>query len=385
MIKIIYSFSILQATHIGKCIRNLSKRNDTVGEKAKDVLTKWRKTFSDPDYGKSQKENIRKKDMKSSSKHDAPQEKIVNNENIALDRAIKQEHKIKLTQTPQQSAKYMNLGTHKNSAKESSPLFKNEVDENKGHSNSMNYDPLADNSEAYNPECPELFCANIKIEKPEMVPVNTYKPSSLKRKEKTDGEAENKSKKIKVERCETSDFMAEHKKSTEKVSKLSAHRNDSKESSSTQNKQSCIKVKSENDDTIKYKSLVDAGKTKSKESKKSKIIHSSEEFTSGCVSFEDCLGFNDFVAVSKKKSSKPQSPAKPATSVVCKDKPAEKNKDTPDQGKAGGSTGKKSDKGMASSSNSSPVGKNSYSKKSKSDLIKKEFSIPKPVSIYINN
>lgn len=322
--KIPITLEILEVTHIGKCIRKLSKRDDIVGEKAKAVLRKWRNTFANPESdknsklsGTSKKENVHKESKSSHKK----EEKTVHYQKKV---SHKYEQSNSLSHNLSQlSKKYIN--GHSVNLGDSSPLSHN-FDGNETHLNYLGYDPHAEVSEGYNPECPELFPADAKSERTKIISDDAYKPSSLKRKFISEDNAEpvNNSLSKQLKNNTISDSNCTSKQSFKEREKLSYGKDNSKGHLSLP-----LKKESEKNNSIKHSSNVKAknkqsSDSKGKEHKKSKLkIHSSEEFTSSHVSFEDCLGFNDVVSVKKKKSSKSQPSTKSATSPV-----SDKNKST---------------------------------------------------------
>lgn len=180
---------------------------------------------------------------------------------------------------------------------------------------SVDYDPNIDISEAYNPECPELYPGCSKVNKMKKLnSVETYEPSSVKRKLSVEEETnshKNKSKKLKTESHKHVDSASVDTK--QKKEKHSYHKDKNKDhkSHSSQNKMGSNEKTKQTSDSIhkspeSEKLKKDAMKKSSKSNKsKTKLkLNCTEEFTSSEVRFEDCLGFNDIVSVKKKKSVK---------------------------------------------------------------------------------
>lgn len=303
----------------------------------------------------------------------------------------------------QSSKKYVNGSCNTNNSSSSGRILY-QYDVKEKNSKYMDYDPHTESSEGYNPECPELFPSDKPVKTKKTVLVETYEPSSVKRKltdEKEQNEDKSHQKKFKSSSHSNSDNAAEYKKSSDKKDKHSVNKEKTEDSShSSTLKKESNKVKSHSESTKKHESASDAKKTKCKDSsendrtksKKTKVkslqsLKPTEEFTSSEVSFEDCLGFNDIVTL--KKSSKSHSSKKQSSSnTPSKERPTEKSKKdpqkavSPDQkvkvSKDSSSNPKKEKVSKHSSVNKSKVSKDSYHNK------EVPFTVPKPVSILLH-
>lgn len=346
--KIPITVEILQTTHIGKCIRKLSKRNDLIGEKAKAVLNKWRDIFALQTIKDSKmpivsnEDNIKKE--KSSKKHGVAREKILNHHEIESHHKNKHQNNSLYNSIMEQSSDGSSVV---NSSVKSSHLPYNNSEVKKPHKN-MDYDPNTECSQTYDPEYPEFFPTdNNTYKSKERNSANKYKPSPKRKLDIEEQEIsvdKSLSKKPKMENYSlfNADNAVEIKRSHEKDRhSFKKNKNKDHNSHSSSLKKDPSNVKSEKEKSVKHASSLIEKKRKDEKNKKNcnsksdksdpKVkIHSSEEFTSSHVSFEACLGFNDIVDIKKKKSSKIQTPAKKPSSTKHKTK-FEKNIDSPSQ------------------------------------------------------
>lgn len=375
----------------------MSKRDDIVGEKAKAVLNKWREALSSQESenqklpNDSKKENVNK-ESKSSNKYILSHEKTIHSQKQTSHNHEQKHNKsnsVSPSLSEQSSKKYINGSCNTNNSSQSGhTLYQYEVQERS--SKYTDYDPHTDTSEGYNPECPELFPSDKPVKTKKTVLVETYEPSSVKRKLTDEKEDKSHQKKFKSSSHSNSDNAAEYKKSSEKKDKHSVNREKDKHSSTL--KKESNKVKSHSESTKRHESASDAKKTKCKESsendrtksKKSKVkIHAAEEFTSSEVSFEDCLGFNDIVPL--KKSSKSHSSKKQSSGTTpSKERPTEKSKKDPQKTVSPVQKVQVS-KDSSSNPNKGKVSSVSKSKDSYKHNKEASFTVPKPVSILLHN
>lgn len=290
--KIPITQEILEATHIGKSIRNLSKRDDIVGENAKAVLNKWRNVFLNMEATKNFKEkSINSKDNveKSSTKQYFIKVKPHHHDR-------KSSHELK-------EEKHSKNSLHHSSSKSNHSLDESEI--KKSLLNDADFYHHIEAAVTSSPDSQDAFLLDDR--KKVSSSSDAYAISSLKRKltneEKSEAHVNLHPKKIKSEKHSSCDSEGKKK------SRILVDKDESFSENLKKEKNSSSHSKKAKHDNSKVKNVAESEKLKPKAK-----TQSSDGFTASSISFEDCLGFSDVATVKKKKSSKSQSSTKKLSS-----------------------------------------------------------------------
>lgn len=296
--KIPITKEILEATHIGKSIRNLSKRNDIVGENAKTVLNKWRNIFLSMESAINFKEkSISNKDNVEKSSGKQYLIKVKSNHHHEKKSSHEEKHK--------------KNSLHHSSSKSSHSLGESEI--KKSHLNDADFHHYIEASITSSPDSQDPF--SLDDRKKVSSSSDAHAISSLKRKlsgeEKSETYMNSHPKKNKSEKHSSCD--SEEKKKCG----ILVDKDESFSENLKKEKNSSSHSKKAKHDNSKVKNVAESEKLKPKAK-----TQSSDGFTASSISFEDCLGFSDVLNAKRKKSSKSQSSTKnlPLDSVPVKNR-----------------------------------------------------------------